>query len=67
MSAPQLQKMTPIVDKNGHPTQYFLNYLLQVIPNGFTGTITTAKLTTGGANGSITLVNGVVVHETAPS
>ena len=27
---------------------------------GYTGTITTAKLTAGGANGSITVVNGII-------
>ena len=31
---------------------------------GFTGTITTAKLTGGGTNGSITFENGVVVSQT---
>jgi hypothetical protein len=33
-------------------------------PAGFTGTITTAKLTGGGANGSMTFVNGVLTAET---
>lgn len=32
---------------------------------GFTGTITTAKLTGGGANGSMTFTNGVLTSETA--
>jgi hypothetical protein len=32
---------------------------------GFTGTIATAKLTGGGANGSMTFVNGVLTSSTA--
>lgn len=32
---------------------------------GFTGTIATAKLTGGGANGSMVFVNGRVVSQTA--
>jgi hypothetical protein len=28
---PTLQKETPIVDANGKPTQYFINYLLQLV------------------------------------
>ena len=32
---------------------------------GYTGTITTAKLTGGGTNGSITFVNGVVTAQVA--
>ena len=31
---------------------------------GYTGTITTAKLTGGGANGSMTFQNGILVSET---
>jgi Na+-translocating ferredoxin:NAD+ oxidoreductase RnfC subunit len=34
---------------------------------GYTGTITTAKLTTGGAEGSMTFVNGRLVSQTAAS
>ena len=34
---------------------------------GFTGTVTLAKLTTGGTNGSMTLSNGVVTAYTAPT
>jgi pectate lyase-like protein len=33
--------------------------------SGFTGTITTAKLTTGGTNGSMTFLNGVLTSQTA--
>jgi hypothetical protein len=32
---------------------------------GFTGTIITAKLTGGGTNGSITLVNGKIISQVA--
>ena len=31
---------------------------------GYTGTITTAKLTSGGANGSMKFVNGTLTSET---
>ena len=31
---------------------------------GFSGTIATAKLTSGGANGSMTFVNGILTAET---
>jgi hypothetical protein len=33
--------------------------------SGYTGTIVTAKLTGGGANGSIAFKNGVIVSQTA--
>lgn len=32
---------------------------------GYSGTITTAKLTGGGANGSMTFVNGVLISQVA--
>lgn len=35
------------------------------LPGGFSGTITTAKLTTGGANGSMTFINGILTAQTA--
>lgn len=61
-----------IVDpQTGTKTQYFfswLNILYQLVKPmklGFSGTITTAKLTGGGTNGSITFVNGVVTSQTA--
>lgn len=34
-------------------------------PNGYTGVITTAKLTAGGANGSMTFTNGILTSQTA--
>lgn len=34
-------------------------------PSGFSGVITTAKLTGGGANGSMTFVNGVLTARVA--
>ena len=33
-------------------------------PSGYTGVITTAKLTGGGANGSMTFTNGVLTAQT---
>ena len=63
-----IQKATPVIDSSGAPTQYFLSWLNLVttaLSKGYSGTITTAKLTGGGANGSMTFVNGVLTSETA--
>ena len=38
---------------------------IQITGNGYSGTITTAKLTTLGANGSQTFVNGILTAQTA--
>ncbi len=62
MSGIPLSKFTPIVDDEGRPTQYFINYLLN---QGYSGTVTTAKLTGGGANGSMIFVGGVLIKEVA--
>lgn len=35
--------------------------------SGFTGTISLAKLTTGGANGSITVQNGIIIGVVQPT
>ncbi len=35
--------------------------------SGFSGTVTLAKLTGGGANGSLTVVNGLITAVTAPT
>lgn len=34
---------------------------------GFTGTITLAKLTSGGANGTVTVVDGIITNYVAPT
>jgi hypothetical protein len=64
--------MSKIVNKDGTKTQYFFNWLNALynlvngsIGKGFSGTIVTAKLTGGGANGSITFTNGVVTAQVA--
>ena len=44
--------------------QKLFDLLHGTLGQGFTGTITTAKLTGGGTNGSITFVNGVVTEQT---
>lgn len=43
-----------------------INQLIQLFGGspGFTGTITTAKLTGGGANGSMTFSNGILTAQT---
>lgn len=45
----------------------WFNRINILLGKGFTGTIATAKLTSGGSNGSITFQNGVVVAQTAAS
>lgn len=60
---PPLQTVTPIVDSKGRPTPYFIQYELQ----GFTGVVPIAKLTGGGANGSLTFFNGKLVSRIAPT
>ena len=67
-----LAKGQHIVDQpTGVANQYFFNWLNSLfrllqgtLGQGFTGTIATAKLTGGGANGSITFANGVVTAQT---
>jgi hypothetical protein len=38
--------------------------ILSAIPSGISATIATAKLTTGGVNGSMTFVNGILTTQT---
>lgn len=48
--------------------QYWYDYFLRrdlIFRRGFTGTITTAKLTGVGANGSMTFEDGILVAQTA--
>lgn len=44
-----------------------LNVPTPVSPSGFSGTVALAKLTTLGANGSLTVVNGIITAVTQPS
>lgn len=71
-------KGSTIVDQKGQKTQYFFNWLnavYNVIVNtlgkgiGSTTAVTIplAKLTGGGANGSITVSNGVITSYVAPT
>jgi len=57
----------PISDKAG-PTgknwYFFFTAISTLFSGGFTGTIATAKLTGGGANGSMTFQNGVLTAST---
>jgi len=47
-------------------SQRWWNWLSQLSPpTTFSGTIVTAKLTGGGANGSMTFVNGVLTSQVA--
>jgi hypothetical protein len=69
---PGIDASVSFVVRDGKLTPYSLGWFtkLRQILNGtvgvgFTGTITTAKLTGGGSNGSITFTNGVVTAQVA--
>ena len=56
----------PVTNSQGLVYSRWYTYFLSLFPTPtYSGTITTAKLTTGGANGSLTFVNGVLVSQTA--
>lgn len=75
----QIQRNTQYVKtENGLPTHYFYDWLnkLYSLLKGTLGlgigaatpvTVTLAKLTTGGTNGSLTVVNGVITAYVAPT
>lgn len=61
---------SPLVEQEGRASTAFQKWIQQVSlaingipPQTFSGTIATAKLTGGGANGSITFTNGVVTAQ----
>lgn len=65
---------SPFVDRQGLCTvaaQALMNQLTaehnMLALSGFTGTISLAKLTTGGANGSITVQNGIIIGVVQPT
>lgn len=56
-----------IVDKNGNTTNawfFFFTQLYNRINPGLTYTVATAKLTTGGTNGTLTFTNGILTAQT---
>ena len=66
---PPQQTPLTIGDRNT-VSPYWFNWLKQIaallnvtIVKGYTGTITTAKLTGGGTNGSMTFKNGVLISQ----
>lgn len=64
---PPPQNLQRIANPDGTPTQdliAWMNAVNNLLGKGFTGTIATAKLTGGGANGSMTFVNGVLTAQT---
>lgn len=72
ITLPGVSTTIPFVLPDGQVSPYGLGWLTKLVQllsstigKGFTGTITTAKLTTLGANGSITFVNGVVTAQVA--
>lgn len=64
------QSSYPVVSPAGLATQpwyrFFVN-LFNRINTGASGTITLAKITGGGSNGSITVVNGLITSFTEPT
>lgn len=69
---PPPAKITKVLTEAGTFSPWWYNWFNLVkltfdgsVGLGFSGTITTAKLTGGGANGSMTFVNGVLTARTA--
>ena len=68
---PVPSNQTLFVDDAKKPTPYWYNWFIQLkkyldtsLGTGYTGTIVTAKLTGGGAQGSMTFVNGILTAQT---
>jgi hypothetical protein len=53
----------PVMTKGANTSAWYRWF--QGLAGGFTGTITTAKLTSGGTEGSMTFTNGIVTSQTA--
>lgn len=67
---PPPNRVIPVVDDNrqAHPQWWeWFRTLANMFNQGFTGTVALAKITGGGTDGSLTLVNGVVTAYTAPT
>lgn len=66
--APSLPKFeVPLTSKNGDTSKnwyFFFQAISAPLGAGFNGTITTAKLTAGGTNGSMSFTNGVLTSQT---
>ena len=61
---------SPVLDEGGKFVEawsgWFRN-LYNLLKPGISTTVTLAKLTGGGANGSLTVVNGIITAYTAPT
>lgn len=60
-------KSYKLVDEYTQMSIYWYDYFLrqnQMLNPGISATITTAKLTGGGANGSMTFLNGILTAQT---
>jgi hypothetical protein len=62
---PAFQSLTTIGTGAATLTAGVLNIPTPVAPSGYSGTITTAKLTSGGTNGSMSFSNGVLTAQVA--
>jgi hypothetical protein len=69
MTTPVLPQLPRQLPKTPADWQLFLNTMQAwasiLAPSGFTGTVTTAKVTAGGTTGSMTFVNGVLTGQVA--
>ena len=66
----QLNKETELVETDRQATPLMFAWMQQyqeLLARGFTGTVTLAKLTGLGANGSLTVENGIITSYTAPT
>lgn len=60
----------PIVDSNGRAVtlmRQWMRSVKRILQPGISATVVLTKLTVGGTNGSIQVVNGIVVSYTAPT
>jgi hypothetical protein len=61
------QSLQPQLDIGGKNTLKGLAYLYQLQSAGLTGTVALAKITGGGANGSLSFTNGLITGFVAPT
>ena len=58
---------TPFGPRVNEPWQSFFSSLADALSKGYTGTVTLAKITGGGANGSLTFTNGILTSVVDPT
>lgn len=58
---------TPQGPRVDEPWQSFFSSLADALSNGFTGTVTLAKITGGGTDGSLTFTHGILTSVVQPT